>query len=104
MSRSRAIAPSASANRTISSCKATAPSSCAARTRASWSHARTLFNADAVVNVGGALSLSVGSKEKPKPVEGQLSGDLAKGGGAIELSAAKGVRLRVGKTVIVIGP
>jgi type VI secretion system secreted protein VgrG len=74
-------------------------------TRVVWSHARTILSGGASVNVGGGLALSIGSKAEPASAEGTISGDLSlRGDGAIDLVAQKSVRLRVGKTIVTIGP
>jgi type VI secretion system secreted protein VgrG len=73
-------------------------------TRVVWKQARTILHGGALLNVSGGLSLSVGSTASPAAAEGQIAGDLSlKGGGTIDLSAAKSIRLKVGKTVITIG-
>ncbi len=67
--------------------------------------ARTTYSGPCSVNAAQGISLTVGSRNAPASAEGALSGDLLlRGGGSIELSAGKQIRLRVGSTVLTLLP
>jgi type VI secretion system secreted protein VgrG len=76
-----------------------------ADTRAVHGPVRLTCSDACVVNAAGGVSLSVGSKKKPASAEGTLSGDLAlRGEGAMEISSARTIRLRVGQARLTLGP
>lgn len=76
-----------------------------AETKAVFGAARTTYSSSCSVNVAQGISLSVGSKKAPAAAEGRLSGELVlRGAGAMEIASEKKIRLRVGKTVVTLGP
>ncbi len=67
--------------------------------------ARVTFSKTCAVNAAAGIQLSVGTKSAPASAEAQLSGDLIlRGKGGIEISSESRIRLRVGKTILTLGP
>lgn len=76
-----------------------------AETKAVFGAARATYSDTCSVNVAKGISLSVGSRREPATAEGRLSGELVlRGAGAMEIASEKKIRLRVGKTVVTLGP
>ncbi|MBK8259607.1 MAG: type VI secretion system tip protein VgrG [Polyangiaceae bacterium] len=66
---------------------------------------RATYSGSCAINAAKGISFSLGSQKSPANSEGQLAGNLLlKGTGLIDIASEKTIRLRVGRTVLTLGP